>query len=283
MKQIALIFGLLATQASLAQSADPNEVVLQDALRQLSFQQTLFLQLNGSVTFHGKVTPVVSNLSWSANTAGTTPTMQVDLKSYVNGALVKRIVGDGSTLWSYDLKQHQYSATSYGGTPGLARPEGYVSHLLSDLNWAATGSDGYLAKLLRQIYNPANLNYESWMPGIPTIQLRQGIPQKDPVNPDVIYYPSAGNDFYFYNASPRRTIVMQIASGLTSPTGGAPVSGLENVYFNQLDMVGKDSKLTQWIITPYSGIVFDQDLFTPYGGKYLYGWKMIVAPRPVTR
>jgi hypothetical protein len=289
---IALTLTLLALQPFQGAIADPNDSTLKSALSQLQLQPTLYLQLNGSTTYRDKVTPFVTNLYWSNSTVGTTPTLQVDIESYVNNVLVKRIVGDGDTLWSYDLSMHQYSATSYGGTPGYVRPSTYSTDLLNDLNLLASGNDGYLTKLLRQIYttgtptvlNPTSpiANYTSWMPGVPSSQLIQGVPVTDPVNSSVTYYPSASDDYYAYNASPKRTIVFEIAPGVTANSSNQMVSGLENIYFNQLETINRNSRLVQWIITPYTGFTFSTNLFVPYSGRDLQGWRMVVGPKPVT-
>ena len=283
MTLIALTLGLIALQPAQVAVPNPNEAVLQNALSQMSQQPSLYLQLNGSITFHNKVTPLITNLAWSNSTVGTTQLLQVDIETYVNGVETKRIVGDGNTLWNYDLSLHQYSATSYGGTPGLARPEYYLQNLLSDLNGAATGNDGYLTKLLRQIYTQPVSNYTSWMPGVTCYQLPQGgYPVADPVNPDRTYYPSASDDYYLYNASPKRTIVFEIAPGVSNNANGQGVSGLENVYFNQLETVTRYPRLVQWVITPYTGFTFATTLFEPYSGQDVKGWKMVVAPKPVS-
>jgi len=275
----ATILALFARQTAIG---DPNDAVFQGALVPLSQQQTVFLQLNGSITFHGKSTPMITNLSWSNTTVGTTQNLQVDLESYVNGVLVKRFVGDGYTFWTYDLVLHQYSATPYGGTPGLGRPTTYASDLMNDLNWAASGANGYLTKLLRQICTPPSPNWTSWMPGVNTYQMIQGLQIPDPINPNVVYYPSASSDYYLYNASPKRTIVIQIAPALSTNGGGQPVSGLQNIYFNEVEMLQSYPRLTQWVITPYSGITFAPDLFTPYSGASVKGWRPVVAPKAVT-
>jgi len=190
-------------------------------------------------------------------------------------------VGDGSTLWSYDLNQHRYSATSYGGS-GAVRPDTYTTDLLNDLNWAASGQDGYLAKLLRQIYNSVNPTYTSWMPGVMSIALQQDWPVTDPVNPNLTYTSTPSDNFYMYDGSPKKTIIFEITSGgATSSAGAVPITGLANIYFNQLETIARYKKLTQWQITPYTGVTFAADLFQPYAGKSIQGWQPVVGPRPV--
>jgi len=305
----ALALGLAALQTQTQTATpDPNDPVFQNAWSQLAQEQQLYLQLAGTVTYHGKQTVLGTDLYWSSTVSGTgataSTTYQVDIESHTNGVLTKRIVGDGNTLWSYDMLLHQYSATSYGGTPGLARPTNYLLNLLESLNLLTMSNDAYLTKLLRQIYNPANttnglytssqvginengytgaIYYSSWMPGVPSYQLLQGNQVADPVNPAQVYYPSASADYYAYNASPKRTIVFLFSPGTTvTASGTPPVSGLTTVYFNQAETLSGYTRLVQWTITPQPVTTFSTSLFLPYTGQQIQGWRPVVAPKPVT-
>lgn len=274
---------MLAAQAVQGPVTDLNESAILSAFTQLSQQPSLYLQLNGTVAYRDKTTPFTSSLSYNILTgANGNLTLQVDLETYSNGVQTRRILGDGNSLWVYNFSLHQYSATSYGGTAGLARPDTYGADLLDDLNWAATGPDGYMAKLLRQVYNPGSPNYTSWMPGVVSVQLTQGQQFYDPINPTVYYYPSAGNNIYLYNASPRRTILFAIAPGTTSNGGGTPASGLEAVFFNQSDIVAGRKRITSWNITAYPGYNIPSGTFVPYTGQEIKGWRPVVAPKPVS-
>ena len=258
---------------------DLNEVTFQTALSQLASNQSLFLQLTGYITFKGKSTPIVSNLSWSTSTTGTKALDQLEIQESVNGALVRRIVGDGDTLWNYDLVAHQYSATSYGGY-GATRPDSYLADLLNDVNWSATGQTSYLAKLLRQIYNSSGL-YISWMPGVRSINLPQNVPVADPVNQNQVYSPTATDWFYLYDGSPKRTIAFEIVPQ-TQSNGLPPIDVLKTINLNQVDQVGRLLRYTQWQITPYTGVTFSTNIFLPYTGTQIQGWRPIVGPKPVT-
>lgn len=284
----SVAFAIATLLSAQGVTADPNLPALQNALTAYSTQPTLFIQLNGSISYRGKTTQLVTQLYWNSTTTGTTQTLQADLESYSNGVLIKRVVADGDTVWSYDMLLHQYSATPYGGTPGLVRPETYQVDLLNNLNLFATGNDGYIAKLLRQIYTIVTVNglptsnYTSWMPGIASYQLLQGQPVTDPINPSVTYTPSAGSDFYAYNASPKRTIVFEVAPATQVNSTSLPANGLENIYYNQVETVARNERLIQWVITPTAGFTWSTSLFAPYSGADLKGWRTIVAPKPVT-
>ena len=277
---------------------DSNETTIQAALQQLSSQQTLFLQLQGSILYHGNSVPLITNLSWNSFLGGATGTYltdQVEMETWVNGVLTKRLVGNGTTLWSYDLKNRVYSATNYGGS-GTTRPGTYVTDLLNDLNWAATSNDAYLTRLLRQIYNPVSttsnvddpsynpsgITYASWMPGVPSVQLPATNPTTDPINNQVVYSPSAADNFFLYNGSPRRSITFEVLNG--TPAVGTTVipETLETVYFNQLDTVNHFQRLTSWQIKPYTGFTFATTLFQPYTPIQIQGWHTVVPPRATT-
>ncbi len=278
---IALSLSLIAAQATQGSAADPNDVVIVDGLAALALQPTLLLQLNGTITYRGKTKQLASTLTWSSSGSGASLMLQAELESTIDGVLVKRVVADGSTLWSYDLNLRQYSATSYGGAPGLARPDHYTIDLLNDLNWAATGPDGYMAKLLRQIYNPFNTTYTSWMPGVMSVQLTPGQHYYDPINPSVNYNPTASSSYYLYNAVPRRTIVFQIMPGTISASGAGSGAGFEEVFFNQSDTVAGQEKITSWTIAPTTNYVVPAGTFTPYSGQDIKGWRPVVAPKPI--
>lgn len=290
MQIAALALGLASLMSAQGAVADLNEPVIQDALTKFAFNQSLFLQLNGSITYRGKVTPLVTNLYWNTIRSGSRQTLQVDMESYSNGVLIKRIVGDGDSLFSYDLLLHQYSATLYGSNnPTQVRRDTYQVDLLNALNLEANGNDGYLTKLLRQIFTIVPTaggglasNFTSWMPGVPTFHLLQGNPVPDTISPNVTYYPSAGLDYYAYNTTPKRTIVFEIASDTTVDETGRSVNGLVNVYFNQMETINRFGRLIQWVITPYSGFAFSTSQFVPYSGQDLRGWRVVVAARPVT-
>lgn len=303
---IALTLGLLSFAPQQTLTLDANETAIQVALGQLNSQQTLFLQLQGSVTFHGNTTPIVTNLSFNSflgGPSGTYLTDQVEMETWVNGVLQKRLVGDGKTFWSYDLKNHVYSATLYGGTNSAARPTNYVTDLLNNINWAATGNDAYLTKLLRQIYNPIDasssstttnpnltdpnynpqlIRYTSWMPGIASQDLLPPNAVTDPINSQLQYSPTPADSFYLYNGSPKRTIAFEVLQGTAGAGGTVPPVTLQTIYFNQLDTIAHFQRLTSWQIKPYTGITFAASLFQPYTALQTQGWHSIVPPRPVS-
>ncbi len=308
MISIALKLCLVALTQQQTLTLDNNEAAIQGALTLLNSQPTLFLQLQGSVTYHGNTVPLVTNLSFNSFWTGTYLTDQVEMESWVNGVLQKRFVGDGTTFWTYDLKNHVYSATLYGGTNRTTRPTNYVTDLLNDVNWAATGNDAYVAKLLKQIYNPIDsgssststnptstnptlidptynpggIRYASWMPGITSQDLLPPNPVSDPINSQVQYSPTAGDSFYLYNGSPKRTIAFEVMQGTSSTAGTTLEGSLQAVYFNQLDTVAHFQRLTSWQLKPYTGLTFTTTLFQPYTALQTQGWHSIVPPRPVS-
>ena len=258
---------------------DPNELTFQKVLSQLSSSTSLFVQITGSTTYRGKSTPITSSLSWSTNNDGTKQVIQVELQEFVNNILVKRIVGDGDTLWIYNLPAHEYSAMSYGGS-GKVRPDGYQLHLLDDLSWATTGQSAYLAKFLKQTFNNGG-TYSSWMPGIDSQGLPQGATSYDPINSNITYIPNPTDNFYLYDGSPKRSIVFEIVTQ-AQPNGLLPIDVLQNIYLNQVDQVGRYQKYTHWQLTPYSNVTFTPDIFKPYSGSQTQGWRAVVGPKPTS-
>ncbi|MDR3689489.1 MAG: hypothetical protein P4L46_08935 [Fimbriimonas sp.] len=268
-----------ALQAPTAGQPDVNETTFQTVFSQLASNETLFLQLNGAVNYGSKITPIISTLAWSTSTSGAKPIAQLELQEFTNGVMMKRIVGDGDTLWSYDMVAHTYSATSYGGS-GSTRPTDYQQDLLSDLNWATTGQTAYLAKLLRQVYSTTG-TFISWMPGVRSQNLPQNVPVNDPINPYQSYSPTANDWFYLYNGSPKRSIVFEIVPQAQS-SGLPPIDTLQNIFFSQVDQLGASVRFTHWQVTPYPGVTFSTEIFQPFSGSQIQGWHPVVGPKPVS-
>ena len=259
---------------------DPNTAEFLGGTNQLTANQLLFLNLTGSVSYKGRTVPIVTNVYWNASMGGANGavlTQQVEVESWSNGALVRRITGDGNTLYSYDLIARTYSATSYGNA-SLTRPNLYLNALLNDLDHSVKGYDAYLVKMLRQIYLPpvdatGAAVFISWMPTAVSYQLQGAT--VDPVNRQVGYTPTPTESFYIYNGSPKRTIVFDMIAG----SNNQPDS-LQSVYFNQFENIGGQPRITQWQMRPYTGQVFNPTLFQPYTGTQLRGWKMVVSAPP---
>ncbi len=311
---LALSFALAqATPPQQTTIGDPNDATFLSALQQLTAQPNLFFHLLGQTTYRGKVTPIETFFYWTTNVQSATPSgagpatsvqvCELDLEQYVNSVLVRRIVGDGTTLWNYDFVTHQYSATLYGSY-GPTQPELYELNLLNDFVWATSGPEAYLSKLLRQIYpiNPnyvpppliinitavppiTNTNYASWMPGIYSQSLPQGVPitfPSDPANPRT---PSATDLYYTYNGSPKRSITFELQppTATTTTGDGTSILNLTDIYFDQFDQIGQFSKETSWYteIHPRPGeqtVLISVDQFQPYSGVQLQGWKPIIGP-----
>ncbi len=258
---------------------DLNEPMIQSAIAQVATSETLFLQLTGNTTFKGKTIPIVSNLSWSIDLSGAKPLIQVELQEFSNSVLAVRMVGDGETFYTYDFRSHEFSTTSYGGY-GDTRPKSYQSDILNHVNWAAKGPSAFVAKLTRQAFNQAN-TYISWMPGVQSLNLMEGVPYRDPVNGNVTYMPTASDFYYLYDGSPKRSIVFEVVPQ-TQSNGNPPINVLGGVFLNQIDQLGQDKKYTQWKIVPYSGFTFSVDVFKPYSAAQIQGWRQVIGPKPVT-
>jgi len=282
LKKLSILAFLAASaiQQSAQSFVDPNTQTFLAATNLLRSNQLLFINLTGSIEYKGRVVPIVSNLYWNSvmgGKNGTVLTQQVEIESWSNGALVRRITGDGSTLYAYDLTARTYSATSYSAST-VRPPMTYLDALVYNLDRSVRGPDAYLIKMLRQIYDPAvdgggNPQFISWMPTTFSQQLSGAT--TDPVNRQVGYTPTPTESFYMYNGSPKRTIVFDLLAG----TNNSPDS-LQTVYFNQVDYLAGQPRLTQWQMHPYTGQVFNPTLFQPYTGNQLRGWKMVVAATP---
>ena len=258
---------------------DANEATIQAALSQLAFNQSVFIQQTGIIAYRGKTTPFSANLSWAVDLSGTNPITRLELQEIQNNVLVRRIVGDGENLWTYDLVEHTYSATNYGGYAS-SRPDGYQQNLLNYLSASARGQSSYVAKLLRQTFNQSS-PYSSWAPGTRCTALVQDQVTYDPINVGATYLPTISDWFYMYDVSPKRSIVFEIVPQ-SQGNNSSPVNQLQNIFLNQVESVGKYPRFTHWQITPYTGVNFASSVFTPYSGIQIQGWKGVTGPKPVS-
>jgi hypothetical protein len=215
-------------------------------------------------------------VSFSIGASGSKEVDQIEMLQYTNSTLVSRVVGDGDTLWTYDLAHKTYSAIRYGGY-GATRPASYRLALLYAVDLAATREAAYVAHFLRDVYHTdgsGNLvpEYRSWMPSVTTpTDLPQG-PQVDPVNPNVTYDGTPTTDFVLYNGSPNRTIAFQLQDDPPNAN-----RALATITFDDVSTVGSQKAYTSWVLTPYTQALFAPANFQPYTAAQIQYWRPVPA------
>jgi hypothetical protein len=237
------------------------------------------LYIEGSESVGSVTNRYKTHLYWQTEYTDGRPTTKFQLLQIHDNApggplLVQRIIGNGETVWNYDHKGREYSASQYGGY-GAARPQNYTRDLLQIVNAAAKGQGTWATKMLRELHANTSVSYKTWMPGITPYELPDG-PNHDPVWYDRVYLGTPSIDFVMYNGAPRRTIVFQLEDDPPSD-----IYRLSAIYFNERSKIGNSDRLVEWKLTPYKGIAFDNKNFTPYSYDETRGWKPLVGASPI--
>ena len=92
------------------------------------------------------------------------PMIKVEMVIFVNDLEIYRIVGDGVTLYAYDERRNQYSASRYGTYNG-AQPAAYINSLLSTLRSLLQGNAVFPGRIFSEVYAGEDARYTSWIPG----------------------------------------------------------------------------------------------------------------------
>ena len=169
----------LASLAAAQEPTGPHERNVWDAYLNLRANDDLRFELRGTDASGSVSTSIHAVLYWRLSEdarTGLKSKAQVELDVYRLNAkgedeIVYRIVGDGTTLYRYDMAKLEVAATTYGFY-GTQAPERYVGSdapkLISQLRAAIPGPAAYVARLLSEV-NPAGADwtsrFTSWDPG----------------------------------------------------------------------------------------------------------------------
>lgn len=128
--------------------------------------------------------PVRATLYWRLSTdprLGSQTKAEVEIDIYDKDAnLSVRIVGDGTTLYRYDIGKGEVTTTQYGfygeKPPGNHDPRLEAQKLISQVRAVTPGSAAYLARVLAEV-NPAGEDsaprFTSWDPGVPPYSFQE--------------------------------------------------------------------------------------------------------------
>src|SRR5262249_7329177 len=109
-------------------------------------------------------TNIKATATWFQDVEDGRPMAKVQLVVVMNNLEIYRIIGDGITLYSYDERRNEYSASRYGNYAG-AQPSDYVNALLSSVRSQLQGQSAYPGRLLSEVYAGEDARYTSWIPG----------------------------------------------------------------------------------------------------------------------
>lgn len=168
----------LASVAAAQRPADYREAMVWDAYQNFRNNDLLKFEMTGTDTVGRVSTPVHVVMYYRLLTdsrTGRKSKAEVDLDVYTatttGEVLTMRIVGDGKTLYRYDIPRREVTSTTYGYY-GNVEPANYVGSdapkLFSQLRAETPGVASYAVRLLAEM-NPAGLDFSprfaDWLPG----------------------------------------------------------------------------------------------------------------------
>lgn len=175
-----LLFSALAVAsfATAQRPADYREAAVWDAYQNFRSNDLLKFEMVGTDTVGRVVTPVHVVIYYRLSTDSRTgrkskAEAEVDIYTATNTGevLTMRLVGDGKTLYRYDLSRREVTSTTYGyygNTEPPSYPGSDAPKLFSQLRAQTPGVAAYAVRLLGEM-NPAGLDfaprYADWMPG----------------------------------------------------------------------------------------------------------------------
>lgn len=247
--------------------------------------------MTGSQTQNGTTRTFASNLYWSYSSSSS-PFPQVELDDYdtTSGSMVllRRFVGDGRTLFFYDLQKRRVMASLYSyyganAPTNVAPPvDGYPPILLAQLYAETRGPSSQLVRLMREI-NPGTdpvsypSHYESWAPGYAPSVPPTSPPTPDPLVPTRQYSSGGSVEWVVYglsNPKPNRSVAFKLYNVNPDPTG-VPDYTLEEIDFAD---AGPD-RFLNWTMTVTDPATIGAGIFQPWPASATAGWQSVPPPK----
>lgn len=295
---------------------EAHEKTVWEAYQNLRTNKTFVFDMRGREVYGKNEVLTHAILSWRRSydrRTGLDSKVQVSLNIFdvtpKEEVLRMRIVGDGTTLYRYDMIRKEVVTTTYGFFSDRA-PDNYANtvrsdgpKLLSQLRVAAPGLASYLVRLVAEI-NPSGSDFaakhSSWVPDYPVLNdpavpggrkmynyfdeilspLRQTnnpeVPDDDIVTDPISGQPFLrGKDqyvFYGYGkANPERTVAFSLYDADSSEES-------QRWEVRQVNVASKTpNRFFELVITPNVVSNLSDEVFLPIGGAYG------AAFRPVTR
>ena len=267
----ASVFYAVATAQTPTNSIESR---IYDAFVRLRANDSLYLQMTGSTAYGNSASPFQNTLLWEQKTLPM-QSSKVQLSEYSGSTLQRRIVGDGNTLWSYDLNRKEFSATIYGNF-SETQGQNYNRDLLGQLNSAGRGQSAYLIRLVREAYQPSgDSTYRRWAPGYEPTLLT--VPTKDPITQHP-YTPILGRDYIAYgttNLNTKRSLVFELSQDPNTLEWD-----LLNIYYADKSGSNSAPKWTYWVMQIVSNPTIAAGTFSTYPAASVANWRPITSPRP---
>lgn len=286
----------LATLAAAQRPSEIHDAAIWDAYQNFRSNDTMKFEMTGTDSFGTVSNPVhvvaYFRLSNDPRTNKKTRA-EVDLGIFTpttsGDVLTMRIVGDGTTLYRYDLTRREVSTTTYGYF-GDREPANYsgsdAPKMFSQLRAVTPGVANYIARLLGEI-NPAGIDYTArygdWMPGrsrlffdeVPApMHSSAGVLQADTVTDPItgrVYV--RGDDEYVFFGMDRsdtdRTVAFHMVDGDHDPNNGMQWQ-VETLNV----AIRTANRLLDLTVSPTASTI-PSDAFQPYSGAAGASFRLI--------
>lgn len=232
-----------------------EEDTIHSAFATFRTQPEVMIAIDGTDQLGSRTNVIYSNAFFKWDPAQPNSFAKTELNEYLNGARMKRIVGDGMTLWSYDFAKNTYSASRYGSY-GAAQPQGFRASMLFELTNATSGPSVFLARTLREIFSGDFAQYRSWFPMAQITVVSDVAPTRsmvDPIVPSRSYTGDQLNFYvvYTYNPRVRRSGAFHFSrSDVTKPWTLAEV-----FYADGTSLNASTPRLVDWRMTFHTGML----------------------------
>lgn len=261
---------VLTATAAWAQP-DPTANLMEKAFAQLRMNSSLYIDLDGvEYLSNNRQIPIRGELAWKFTyDLDGKPKGQVELMDYRANRLIRRIAGDGTVLWNYDVNRNEYSSMTYGSFSG-GSGSNYAGRLVQGLSAAAEGPSAYLVRLIRDMNASSGNSYRTWIPGGTAQLIQDGAqPYEDPVRQGWKFraVPTISYAAYALGSPARRSLVFELVQ---DQSGNWAFS---RFFFAERSGSGSTSKFVEWVgrILP-SGIP----------SSVMYGFIPPTGARPVS-
>lgn len=228
----------------------PSEAPIQGGLATLRLQPEVMISLTGSDRLGPRTTNLNSNGFFKWNPLNVDQFAKCEINDYPNNVHSKRITADGATVWGFDYRQNLYTTLVYGSYSG-APPSGFRTTMFDEMNRAAQGPAGFIARLLQETFSGTVAQYRTWMPGAKIATINPGETLQDPVNTNRSYVAGLNDTYvvYWYQTRINRSAVFHLAWDDTTKTWN-----LSDIYYTDLqNMTSSAPRVLDWHITVYTG------------------------------
>lgn len=159
-----LLTGLLLSACSAFGQIKPVEQPIQQGFETLRAHPGLQITLDGTQQIGNDQTTFRTVTYWYQDVENGRPMAKVEMIGYVNSNATFIMVGDGVTLYTYDMVRNEYASSRYGTYSGN-QPQDYVNALLESMRSIIKGQTAYPVRLLLEVYAGEAARYTTWLPG----------------------------------------------------------------------------------------------------------------------